>query len=80
MAQVWYSPAEIATAVLPAPRLAVWVGVERSVVVPSPSRPWPLSPQQATEPSSRRAQVCSPPVETATAVLPAPRLAVWVGV
>ena len=74
---VW--PDVIDTAVLPAPRLAVWVGACRSVVVPSPTRPNTLCPQQATEPSSSIAHVCWKPAEIATAVLPAPRLAVWVG-
>jgi hypothetical protein len=77
IAQVWYCPEEIATAVLPVPRLEVWVGVLLSLVVPSPNAPLTLYPQQLTDASSRIAQVCSPPEEIATAVLPVPRLDVW---
>ena len=39
------------------PRLAVWEGVRRSVVVLSPNCPAWFLPQQLTEPSSRTAQV-----------------------
>src|ERR1035437_2623824 len=42
-------------------------GVELSVVVPLPSWPWPLDPQQLTEPSARRAQVWPEPAEIAVA-------------
>ena len=57
IAHVWSSPAAIQTAVRPAPSEAVCVGVSLSVVVPSPSCPYELSPQQATEPSSRITQL-----------------------
>jgi hypothetical protein len=77
---VWAFSADIATAVLPVPRLDVRVGVCRSISVPSPSVPLSLYPQQDTKPLSRMTQVCCPHVAIATAVLPGPRLDVWVGV
>ena len=68
-------------AVLPTPRFEVWVGVCRSVYVPSPIFPcskfWP---QQLTEPLSRMAHVLKPAAEIEVAVLPVPKLDVWVGV
>jgi hypothetical protein len=44
-------------------------GVELSVVVPSPSSPKALRPQQLTEPPVRRAHVSLPPAEIAVAVV-----------
>ena len=69
----------MATAVRPVPRLLVGVGVFASdVSLPN----WPILPlpQHETEPSSRIAQVCSPPEDMATAMRPIPRLLVGVGV
>ena len=80
MAQVWYSPDEIATAVRPVPRLLVSVGVDLSDVPPLPNWPLTPSPQHDTSPLSRIAQVCAAPEEIATAVRPMPRLLVRVGV
>ena len=80
MAQVWYSPDEIATAVRPVPRLLVSVGIDLSDVPPVPNWPLTPSPQHATSPLSRIAQVCAAPEEIATAVRPMPRLLVRVGV
>ena len=75
MAQVCERPADIATAVLPVPKLDVGVGVFMPAV-PSPI----CLPQQLTDPSSRMAQVYSFPAVIATAVLPVPKLDVGVGV
>ena len=47
---------------------------------PSPNCPSPSAPQHFRSPLSRMAQVCPNPADTATAVLPVPRLAVGVGV
>jgi len=44
-------------------------GVGLSVVVPLPSSPYQLAPQQRTEPPVRRAQVWLPPAEIAVAVV-----------
>src|ERR1035437_8557912 len=44
-------------------------GVELSVVVPLPSSPGPLDPQQRTELSVRRAQVWRKPAEIVVAVV-----------
>src|SRR5664280_2453029 len=44
-------------------------GVELSVVVPSPSWPYPFQPQQATPPPASRAQVSLEPAVIAVAVV-----------
>ena len=61
-------PEERATAVRPAPRLLVGVGVFALDVPPLPN--WPLfpSPQHETVPSSRIAQVCRYPEERVVSV------------
>ena len=69
-AQAWCVPEEMATAVLPLGRSA-WTGSQLPTEVPSPSWPWELEPQQATEPLYVMAQVCSPPAETSLAWLSA---------
>ena len=56
MAQVWMSPAEIATAVRPVPRLLVSVGEFCCDVPPLPNCPSLPDPQQETEPLSRMTQ------------------------
>ncbi len=68
-------PAATATAV--PPKLETDTGDERPVVVPSPSRPPPTSPQHLIEPPDSSEHVCATPGATATAVLP--RLDVDVG-
>ena len=75
MAQVWYVPADIATAVRPVPRLiAVDEGALVSELVPpSPNCPLMSYPQHFRSPLSRMAQVWYPPADTATAVRPVPR-------
>ena len=81
MAQVWSSPADIATAVRPAPRLLVSVGAGRVLGTPPlPNCPLCPSPQHETDPLSRMAQAWPPPTEIATAVRPIPSLLVRVGV
>ena len=81
MEHVWYWPAVISTADRPELNPEVCVGLALSTFVPSPSDPQKLPPQQTTEPSSRIAhECCSCPVVIATAVLPAPRLEVCMGV
>ena len=65
---------EIATAVLPGPREAVWVGE----AVVNPEVP-PHLPQQEIVPSSKMTQVSVADADIATAVLPAPREAVCAG-
>ena len=73
-------PEESATAVRPVPRLLVECGcvfVRPSSITQLSVKPYP---QHDTEPLSRMAQVWDPPEERATAVRPAPRLLVRVGV
>jgi hypothetical protein len=57
MAQVWYIPEDIATAVRPVPRLLVSVGEVCCDVPPLPNCPLVPSPQHETKPLSRIAQV-----------------------
>src|SRR6266566_3559332 len=52
-------------------RPCTWTGVDRSVVVPSPSAPWSLSPQAVTVPSDRSARLWVLPAATCTTSLPA---------
>ena len=75
MAQVWYQPADTATAVRPVPRsIAVDEGVLVFVLLPpSPNCPVLSDPQHFKSPLSRMAQVCCTPADTATAVRPVPR-------
>jgi len=83
IAQLPEDPTEIPIAVRPSPRLEVGVGVFRNTTSgwgePSPIRPFPLYPQQLTEPSFRITQVLNPE-EIATAVLPTPKLVVETGI
>jgi hypothetical protein len=58
-AQVWVKPMLTETA-FDIPRTGT--GIELSVVVPSPSSPWALSPQHLIAPPKRTAQVCREPV------------------
>ena len=72
-AQVCEYPAESAMAEGPLGNWT-WLGEnvhEESLVFPTPSWPAQFAPQHQTEPSSRMEQVCSPPVATAVAALPA---------
>src|SRR5439155_12116393 len=69
-AQVWKSPAEIAATPLGSPETAT--GVWRSVIVPSPSWPEPLSPQHLTPPPLVSAQLCRAPAASAATLRPAP--------
>jgi hypothetical protein len=69
-AQVWESPALIATAVRPGGSATGDGDGWSPVTAPFPSCPFPSAPQQAAEPSSRTAQVCRLPALIATAVRP----------
>ncbi len=65
-AQVWNMPAAMDTTPLPRPETGV--GVDRAKVVPSPSWPLPLYPQQTAPPPGVTAQVCWLPTTTFVAV------------
>lgn len=69
-AHVCSRPAEIAETPVESPKAAT--GVERSVVVPSPSCPYWLLPQHFTPPLLMSAQVCVPPVAIAETPLESP--------
>jgi hypothetical protein len=60
MAQVWSLPALSETT----SSMLTCTGTVLDTVVPSPSWPWWLYPQQSTSPSVSRAQVWSPPADT----------------
>src|SRR5512133_2083298 len=64
-AQVWLPPAAIAAT--PRASRETLAGNRRSPLLPSPSCPEPLSPQQRTPPARLRAQVWFRPAATATA-------------
>src|SRR5262249_42867022 len=72
-AHVWKLPAAIAATPLPRPTTAT--GIERSVLVPSPSWPYELSPQHLTAPAVVSAQLWRSPVATAATPLPSPTTA-----
>ena len=74
MAQVWYEPADTATAVRPVPRsIAVDEGaLVFALIPPSPNCPKLSAPQHFRSPLSRMAQVWYEPADTATAVRPVP--------
>ena len=67
-AHVWESPAVIETAVAPTVNAATATGAELAVVVPLPSCPSPLVPQQLTAPVFNNAHVWEPPAVIETAV------------
>ena len=69
-AHVWLLAAEIARAPLPSPDTGV--GVDRFVVVPSPSWPAKLLPQHRTAPPDVRAHAWACPVATASTPLDSP--------
>src|SRR3990172_345410 len=69
-AQLWVNPAAVAATSLLRPDTST--GVVRFVVVPSPSWPLALEPQHLRPAAAVRAQVCEPPVATATTPLARP--------
>ena len=76
-AQVKSNPASTATA--GRGNGTVWVGEVLCDVVLSPSCPLLFRPQQTMLPSSRTAQVCSPPAVMSMAVRPEPKVLVATG-
>ena len=69
-AHVWASPAVIETAVTPPINAFTATGTELVTVVPLPSRPEPLLPQQLTAPVFNNAHVWASPAVIETAVAP----------
>src|SRR5436190_360454 len=69
-AHVWVPPgATSTTCTTPLARPLTAVGVDRSVVVPSPRRPLALLPQHLSAPAASTAQVCSLPPATCVVTL-----------
>eukprot|EP00962_Isochrysis_galbana_P049767 scaffold21265_cov131-Isochrysis_galbana.AAC.1 len=61
----WPAPAAMAPTRMPeASSVGIGVGLERAVVVPSPSCPSPFQPQENAMPSVVTARQCAPPQVT----------------
>jgi hypothetical protein len=69
-AHVWYPPAAIVA--MPGPNPETPTGTELFFVVPFPSWPEVLRPQQRTSPPAVSAHVWKPPVDTAATPEPSP--------